>query len=110
MEKVIRNGQVAVLYSPGYGAGWTSWCYNTRLHETLLFHPLLVEMVENGNGNLITNEWLVEHFGKEFKDVYCGGANQLEIKWVSEHTIFKIDEYDGAESVVSINEMKLYTA
>jgi hypothetical protein len=25
MEKVIRDGKVAVLYSPGYGAGWYSW-------------------------------------------------------------------------------------
>ena len=24
MEKVIRDGKVAVLYSPGYGAGWTT--------------------------------------------------------------------------------------
>ena len=31
MEKVIRDGKVAVLYSPGYGAGWSTWCYNDDL-------------------------------------------------------------------------------
>lgn len=25
MDKVIRDGMVAVIYSPGYGAGWSSW-------------------------------------------------------------------------------------
>ena len=25
MEKVIKNGQVGVLISPGYGAGWSTW-------------------------------------------------------------------------------------
>ena len=31
MEKVIRNGQVAVLYSPGFGAGWYSWNEKKRI-------------------------------------------------------------------------------
>ena len=25
MDKVIRDGKVAVLYSPGFGAGWSTW-------------------------------------------------------------------------------------
>lgn len=48
MEKVIRDGKVAVLYSPGYGAGWTTWEYDSKLHEIMLFHPLIVEKVESG--------------------------------------------------------------
>lgn len=48
MEKVIRDGKVAVLYSPGYGAGWTTWTYDSKLHEVMLFHPLIVEKVESG--------------------------------------------------------------
>ena len=50
MEKVIRNGQVAVLYSAGFGAGWYSW--NDK--KELLFHPKLVEMVENNKQSEIT--------------------------------------------------------
>ena len=44
MEKVIRDGKVAVLYSPGYGAGWYSW----HDIEDLLYDPAVVEMVEKG--------------------------------------------------------------
>ena len=33
MEKVIRDGKVAVLYSPGYGAGWSySWPWRGRAY------------------------------------------------------------------------------
>ena len=43
MEKVIRDGKVAVIYSPRYGAGWTSWSVPTEG----MFHPALVEAIEN---------------------------------------------------------------
>ena len=109
MEKVIRDGNVAVLYSPGYGAGWSTWCYNNDLVETLLFHPLIVEKVESGLEKEITTEWLVQQFGEEFEDVYCGGASQLEIKWLPECTAFRIDEYDGFETVIT-NEHLYYIA
>lgn len=109
MEKVIRDGNVAVLYSPGYGAGWSTWCYNNNLIETLLFHPLIVEKVESGLEREITSEWLVQQFGKEFEDVYCVGADRLEIKWLPKGTAFRIDEYDGFETVI-IDEHLYYIA
>ena len=46
VNKVIRGGKVAVLYSPGYGAGWSTW--GSEHKEILLFHPRLVEAVEKG--------------------------------------------------------------
>ena len=109
MEKVIRNGKVAVLYSPGYGAGWTTWEYNSKLHEVMLFHPLIVEKVESGKERDIDGDWLAENFGEDFRDVYCGGADQLEIKWLPEGITFRIDEYDGFETVVT-NEQLYYVA
>lgn len=105
MEKVIRDGKVAVLYSPGYGAGWTTWEYNSKLHEVMLFHPLIVEKVESGKERDIDGDWLVENFGKDFKGIYCGGANQLEIKWLPEGTAFMIDEYDGFETIITTDHL-----
>ena len=109
MEKVIRDDKVAVLYSPGYGAGWSTWCYNDALVETLLFHPLIVEKVESGHKNEITREWLVQQFGEEFEDVYCGGVDQLEIEWLPEGTAFRIEEYDGFETIIT-SKLLYYTA
>ena len=99
MKKVIRNGQVAVVYSPGYGAGWSTWSDN-KFAKTLLFHPLIVEKVESGHENEITTEWLVEQFGEEYEDVYCGGAKNLEIDWIDQGSRFRINEYDGSEAIV----------
>ena len=101
MEKVIRNGKVAVLYSPGFGAGWHSW--NER--KELLFHPKLVEMVENNKQSKITEQWIKENLGID--NVYCGGAADLQIKWLDEGTAFIINEYDGSESIETLENLTL---
>jgi len=94
MKKVIRDGQVAVLVSIGYGAGWSTW--NTD-HKELLFHPRLVEMVENEKQSEINELWVNENIG--ISDVYCGGASDLRIVWLDEGVSFTIEEYDGSESM-----------
>ncbi len=62
MEKVIRDGKVAILYSPGFGAGWYSW--NTD-HKELIFHPKLVELVETGREKEIDEEFVKDLLGIE---------------------------------------------
>lgn len=109
MEKVIKNGEVAVCYSPGYGAGWSTWGDNNQA-ETLIFHPKIVKMVLDNRQSEITPEWLVENFGEEYEDVYCGGADSLEIEWIKEGQLFRIDEYDGYESILIINNQTCFTA
>ena len=91
MEKVIRDGKVAVLYSPGYGAGWYSW--NTKYPECL-FDPKIVAMVEAGQHDQIEAYCKTAH-----PDLSLGGAEQLQIEWLPVGTAFKIEEYDGYESI-----------
>lgn len=45
-NKVIRDGKVAVVYSPGFGDGWYTW--NMDCPE-LLFDPIIVQCVENND-------------------------------------------------------------
>lgn len=101
MEKVIRDGLVAVLYSPGFGAGWYSWHSE---YPELLFHPKLVELVEQDRREEITEDWLMENLGI---DIYTGGAKTLCIEWVPQGTAFEIQEYDGAESVNTLRRFDL---
>ena len=102
MEKVIRNGQVAVLYSPGFGAGWYSW--NGK--KELLFHPKLVEMVENNKQKEITEELCKELLNTN--DYICVlGAEDLQIEWLDEGTVFEINEYDGSESIETLGNLTL---
>ena len=109
-EKYIRNGQVAVAYSPGYGAGWSTWESNQELVETLIFHPDIINMILSNKQSEIDNDWLVEHFGEKFKNVYCGGVNNLSIQLIPVGTQFRIDEYDGNESVIPLESDNIYLA
>lgn len=103
MEKVIKEGRVAVLYSPGFGAGWYSW---NPSHKELVFHPKLVQMVEDKRQKEITDEWVLQELGI---DIYTGGAEQLRIEWIDEGTAFRIDEYDGSESITTSSDFDLVT-
>ena len=101
MEKVIRDGKVAVLISQGWGAGWYAW---HRDNQELLFHPKLVEMVEQNRKNEINDQWLLENLGI---DMYAGGSDGLEIHWLPIGTIFCIEEYDGFETIRTIEDLVL---
>lgn len=103
MEKVVRDGKVAVLFSRGYGAGWGSWNYG--VHDVIMFHPKIVQMVEDEREMEITEEWLEKELG--LKDVYTGGCEGLYIEWVPEGTKFRIDEYDGAERIITIDDLDM---
>jgi hypothetical protein len=93
MEKVVKDGNIAVLYSPGYGAGWFTWNGD---HRACLFHPDIVKLVEEGRNSEITGEFM-ESLG--FNDFYTGGASDLTIEWVPEGCAFEVTEYDGYESI-----------
>lgn len=78
VEKVVRNGEVAVLISPGFGAGWSTWTSEHR--DILLFHPRLVEWVENGKGPGLGD--LLDELGAG--SAYTGGADDLVVRWLPE--------------------------
>lgn len=105
MNKVIRDGMVAVLYSPGYGAGWSTWSSVNVESDSLLFDPSVVTLVEDKDAGRITREQLVElveaYCDQKYGEnrVYCGGVDDLVIEWIPEGTQFKINEYDGSESI-----------
>ena len=90
-DRVIRNGLVAVLYSPGYGAGWYTW--NTEYPE-ILFDPGIVELVEQKKF-----EELQVYVKLKYPDIYTGGLEDLQVEWVPKGTAFRIDDYDGNESI-----------
>ena len=93
MDKVIRDGKVAVLYSPGWGAGWYTW---NREYPDCIYDPDIVALLENGKRKDIAA--LAE---KKWENFYAGGSGDLEIEWLPEGTPFRIDEFDGNESITT---------
>jgi len=93
MEKLVRNGQVAILYSPGYGAGWSSWG-----EPWMATDRRLIEAYEAGKDVAA----LAEQIGRDDHqlDYVCVlGATDLTVEWLPEGTAYRIREYDGSESV-----------
>jgi hypothetical protein len=96
--KVVRDGRVAVLYSPGFGAGWYSWGLGSDYGEAVLFDPMLVKYVEEGN-----RDAMYTYAAMRYPDAYHGGLDDLTIAWLPEGTLFQIDEYDGNESIKTMD-------
>lgn len=90
MIKLIKDGKVAVIYSPGYGAGWSTWgnpqsCFDGELAQAIL--------------DGLPTDTLLEIATKNWPGEYTGGIHGARVKWVPVGTRFEIEEYDGAESV-----------
>jgi len=101
-EKLKRDGQVAVIYSPGFGAGWWTW---NRNHEGLVFDKDIAEAVIAKDLSKAANI-----VAAKYPDTYLGGLDDLEVIWVDEGSQFEIDEYDGSESVHVIGHRVYFTA
>lgn len=96
VERYVKDGKVAVLVSPGYGAGWSTWegkklAYDKRVVEFWLQYKDDEVFPEEAAKKLFY-EW-------GYEDVFFGGFNQIKIVWLEPGTKFRITEYDGFESI-----------
>ena len=90
-EKVERDGKIAVLYSPGFGAGWFTWNSD---NPGLLFDREIVEPVLAGD-----RAAAIAVAEKKYPGIYTGGGCDLEVEWVPKGERFMVEEYDGSEGV-----------
>jgi hypothetical protein len=98
MNKTIKDGRVAVIYSPGYGAGWSTWNPD---YPDMVFDPGLVDLVLEGN-----KEKILAYVTLKWGNTNLQGVDDLEVEWIAEGIEFVIEEYDGAETIVLKDEMK----
>jgi len=91
IAKLNEDGKVAVLYSPGFGAGWYTW---NQTVPQILFDPAIVKFVEK-------EKWdeLATYVALKYPDIYTGGMKDLKVAWIPEGTLFRVDDYDGSESI-----------
>lgn len=97
-----ENGELGVLISYGFGAGWSTWndkelAYDKRIVEKWL---------ENASSDEMCN--YVESLG--YARPYMGGYKQLELEFVPSGTMFRIHEYDGSESIETMEDMDIIVA
>ena len=101
MKKVIRDGKVGVLVSPGFGAGFSTW----GAPDGAIFDPTLIELIENEK-----YQDAVDYVEKTYEDSYSGGVVDLIVKWIPQGSKFIIEEYDGFESIQLMDETNWITA
>lgn len=105
MEKYIKDGKVAVLVSPGYGAGWSTWAgeeYKVQLAMDSRFVKAKLDGWDQGK-----LEELVERVLGEDSYVYYGGWSNVEVEWVPVGERFEITEHDGYEELKSIDSLSM---
>lgn len=103
LKKLIKDGQVAVIVSPGYGAGWSTW--NSDYGNQLLFDPDIAESLLAKDA-----QKAMRIASERYPDVYTGGLSKANVVWVNEGTRFAIQEYDGYESLEELGTDYGYTA
>jgi len=95
VDKVVRDGKVAVLIAPSFGGGWSTWAGEEVSHQ-LLFEPEMVAWVEAGKKGPCP-DMKVKYPGAYIPEQ---DVDDLIIKWIPVGTLFRVHEYDGSESIV----------
>lgn len=93
-EKYINgDGQVAVLYSPGYGAGWYTWNYEDK-HKGLLFDKEIVQAI-------IDDDYCtaIDIAERKYPGCCVLGIENVVIEWLEPGTVFEVKEHDGYERI-----------
>jgi len=60
-------------------------------------------MVESDRLSEIDEDWVLDNL--DIADVHCGGAKDLKIHWIPVGTRFKVNEFDGAESISTVDDL-----
>ncbi len=95
-----------ILYSPGFGAGWVSWCGGSvEMQQFMLTYQPIIAFLNDG-GSFGGRDKAAEHpilvaFSAEcvargWDEPYLGGARDLRVATVAGPV--RITEYDGNES------------
>jgi hypothetical protein len=108
-----------VLYSPGFGAGWSSWNGFTKQEKLWLceYQPFIDYLEQHGHMPAVPKDGMFDEYDvtdlgmqviRDWKAAfpdspipYLCGMKSLKIKYLEDHEQYRIEEYDGSESVVT---------
>ena len=95
MKKLIKDGKVAVLISPGYGGGWSTWAFGDP--DELLFDPVIAQMIlDFADIDEIEQVVRLRH---PDENACMAGLEDLKVYWVDQGREFIVEECDGAEII-----------
>lgn len=103
-QKLERDGLVAVIVSPGYGAGWSTWADGKDQQKYMFDSRVAQAILGNSLTPVKMKEW---GYGDYEQDSHR--LSQLQVVWVPKGSAVKIDCYDGNESYTVIRNPEWIT-
>lgn len=92
-----KDGELGVLISPGFGAGWSTWA---DCSDIALDKRVIDKFLENVSSEEMCD--YLESIG--YRRPYMGGYGSLRLEFIPRGVRFKIHEYDGHESIMTEND------
>ena len=89
-----------ILFSPGYGAGWSTWA-DPDYRELVLTWAPLIRAVEAGE-TITANHPAVISLVDQVPNFHTGGCGRLKVVTITKPC--RIAEYDGYETVEYLDE------
>lgn len=110
MEKYYNDkGELGVLISPGYGAGWSTCYFGGDSNDyAIALDKRIIEYWINHNHSKTEMEEFLKSIG--YDKIYMGGYEQLELVFVPKGQMFCIHEYDGYETIETPESMGMIIA
>jgi hypothetical protein len=116
---VTSNGKVAILIQPSYGSDWSVYVDNPILKKQIVLDSRIVRYIASDSFKQRFIKCKHQISSEEFKDIMStlipeglnhGGLNyrfqsfpDLKIMFIPDGCMFRINEYDGMESVEFFN-------
>ena len=103
------KGEIGILVSYGYGAGWSSWSeYGIKLAVDKRIIEKFNEHINNDEWRMAIDSFHDNDIKTEFQNflssigydnVYLGGLKDCELVFVPKGSAVRITEYDGNENL-----------
>jgi hypothetical protein len=106
---VDTENQVAILYSSGYGAGWASWNCEHTLQIATDSRIIQYRFFGKNYSKMNFEKFMTQIIGFEIAP-YDGGFKSTQVEFIPEGTMFRINEYDGSESIEVFDPNKFMIA
>ncbi len=92
-----NKGQVGVLVSPGFGAGWSTWNSEVDVFDYEMIEAILSKQRKTK---------IEEITSKKYPSAYLGALNSLTVEFLDAGTKFHIHEYDGNETIETVDDIE----
>lgn len=88
-----------ILISPHHGAGWSTWA-DDSVRDFMLKDPTLISMAERKAPQQEVDDYVEAQHPDD--NIYTGGWRDIEVVELPDGTLFRVDEYDGFETIETI--------